>query len=127
VAGAEISSIPLAPLKVMLQQGPAGIPSLLMGAVMTLMGLSMWFSPQYRALAGIVTVLLAAAALVLSNLGGFLFGTVLGIVGGSLAFAWQTHPPPDPAPRAEPPHKEEQADGPIPDTGASGRTADSPA
>ncbi|MFJ7158231.1 DUF6114 domain-containing protein [Streptomyces sp. NPDC101118] len=89
LAGAEISVLPLAPLKVMLHQGVAGIPSVLMGLLMILMGLTAWFAPHHRSLAGIVTALLACAALVLSNLGGFLIGTVLGIVGGGLTFAWR--------------------------------------
>ncbi|MEK8174209.1 DUF6114 domain-containing protein [Streptomyces sp. M19] len=113
VAGAEICSIPLAPLKVMLKQGVAGIPSVLMGLVMVVLGLSAWFAPQHRGLAGVLTVMVSAAALVLSNLGGFLFGTVVGILGGSLIFGWQPTgvaasstaapprriPPPCPAPR----------------------------
>lgn len=89
LAGAEICALPLAPLKVMLQQGIAGVPSVLMGLVMILMGLSAWFTPQHRTLAGVLTVLGATAALVMSNLGGFLLGTVLGILGGALIFAWQ--------------------------------------
>ncbi|MFI1156892.1 DUF6114 domain-containing protein [Streptomyces sioyaensis] len=89
LAGAELCAIPLAPLKIMLQQGIAGIPSVLMGLVMIVMGLSAWFTPHYRGLAGVLTVLCAAAALVMSNLGGFLIGTVLGILGGSMMFAWQ--------------------------------------
>ncbi|WP_030815587.1 DUF6114 domain-containing protein [Streptomyces sp. NRRL S-337] len=97
VAGAEICAIPLAPLEIMLHQGIAGIPSVLMGLVMILMGLSAWFAPHYRGLAGVLTVLCAAAALVMSNLGGFLIGTVVGILGGSMIFAWQpteaTEPP----------------------------------
>ncbi|MEV4923544.1 DUF6114 domain-containing protein [Streptomyces roseoverticillatus] len=99
LAGAEISAIPLAPLKIMLHQGIAGIPSVLMGLVMVLMGLSAWFAPQYRALAGVVTVMIAAAALVMSNLGGFLFGTILGVIGGGMVFAWQ---PVAPVPAPEP-------------------------
>ncbi|CAM5557065.1 hypothetical protein SABIM44S_04161 [Streptomyces abikoensis] len=99
LAGAEISVIPLAPLKIMLHQGIAGIPSVLMGLVMVLMGLSAWFAPQYRSLAGVVTVMIAAAALVMSNLGGFLFGTILGVIGGGMVFAWQpTAPVPAPEP-----------------------------
>ncbi|MFI0905538.1 DUF6114 domain-containing protein [Streptomyces sioyaensis] len=92
LAGAELCAIPLAPLKIMLQQGIAGIPSVLMGLVMIVMGLSAWFTPHYRGLAGVLTVLCAAAALVMSNLGGFLLGTVLGILGGSMMFAWQPAP-----------------------------------
>lgn len=96
LAGTEICLIPLAPMKVMLQQGIAGIPSVLMGLVMIVMGLSAWFAPHYRGLAGVLTVLMAAAALVMSNLGGFLIGTVLGILGGALMFAWQPVPAPEP-------------------------------
>ncbi|WP_327372536.1 DUF6114 domain-containing protein [Streptomyces sp. NBC_01216] len=89
LAGAEICALPLAPLKVMLTQGVAGIPSVLMGLVVIVLGISVWCAPHYRALAGIVTTLIATAALVLSNLGGFLIGTLLGILGGGLMFAWQ--------------------------------------
>ncbi|THA82956.1 hypothetical protein E6U81_18205 [Streptomyces sp. A0592] len=115
LAGAWICVLPLAPLKVMLQQGVAGIPSVLMGIVMVVLGLTAWFSPPQRALAGVLTTLIATAALVLSNLGGFLIGTLLGILGGGLMFAWQPYaarhaggaapaaePDPDP-PRATPP------------------------
>ncbi|MFG2529050.1 DUF6114 domain-containing protein [Streptomyces sp. NPDC048516] len=96
LAGAEICAIPLAPLKIMLQQGIAGIPSVLMGLVMIVMGLSAWFAPHYRGLAGVLTVLCAAAALVMSNLGGFLIGTIIGILGGSMIFAWQPVDPAEP-------------------------------
>ncbi|MEV7526277.1 DUF6114 domain-containing protein [Streptomyces sp. NPDC091371] len=102
LAGAWICVLPLAPLKVMLQQGVAGIPSVLMGAVMIVLGLTAWFSPAQRGLAGVLTTLIAMAALVLSNLGGFLIGTLLGILGGGLMFAWQpfreASPPPAPLP-----------------------------
>lgn len=91
LAGAEICALPLAPLKIMLQQGVAGIPSVLMGIVMIVLGLTAWFSPPQRALAGVLTTLIATAALVLSNLGGFLIGTLLGILGGGLMFAWQPY------------------------------------
>ncbi|MFH8556790.1 DUF6114 domain-containing protein [Streptomyces celluloflavus] len=97
IAGAEICAIPLAPLKIMLQQGIAGIPSVLMGLVMILMGLSAWFAPHYRGLAGILTVLCAMASLVMSNLGGFLIGTVIGILGGAMIFAWRPVPTSEPA------------------------------
>ncbi|WP_223837575.1 DUF6114 domain-containing protein [Streptomyces venezuelae] len=94
LAGAEICVLPLAPLKVMLTQGVAGIPSVLMGLVMIVLGLTAWFAPHYRTLAGVLTTLIATAALVLSNLGGFLIGTLLGILGGGLMFAWQHTPSP---------------------------------
>ncbi|WP_052865619.1 DUF6114 domain-containing protein [Streptomyces niger] len=116
LAGLEICVIPLAPLKVMLQQGIAGIPSVLMGLVMIVMGLTAWFAPHYRGLAGVLTVLMAAAALVMSNLGGFFIGTVLGIVGGGLMFAWQPVPAPEPA-AADPSAADPAADGAAAATG----------
>ncbi|WKX70096.1 DUF6114 domain-containing protein [Streptomyces sp. XD-27] len=88
-AGAEIAAIPLAPMKVMVLQGVTGVVSVLLGLVLVLMGLSAWFAPHYRGLAGVLAVMVAAAALVLSNLGGFFLGTVLGVIGGSLVFGWQ--------------------------------------
>ncbi|MGW5848649.1 DUF6114 domain-containing protein [Streptomyces sp. NPDC055254] len=91
LAGAEICVLPLAPMKIMLQQGVAGIPSVLMGVVMIVLGLTAWFSPAQRGLAGVLTTLIATSALVLSNLGGFLIGTLLGILGGGLMFAWQPY------------------------------------
>ncbi|MGI5337788.1 DUF6114 domain-containing protein [Streptomyces sp. CA-181903] len=107
LAGAEICAIPLGPLKIMLVQGITGILSILMGLVMIMMGLSAWFAPSYRMFAGIVTVMCAAAALVLSNLGGFLLGTLLGVIGGSMVFAWQPHQqrqPHQPPHPQQPPH-----------------------
>ncbi|WP_328302263.1 DUF6114 domain-containing protein [Streptomyces sp. NBC_00435] len=105
LAGAEICALPLAPLKIMLQQGVAGIPSVLMGIVMIVLGITAWFSPAQRSLAGVLTTLIATAALVLSNLGGFLIGTLLGILGGGLMFAWQPYgaQPAAASPTAEPP------------------------
>ncbi|MFD7628631.1 DUF6114 domain-containing protein [Streptomyces sp. NPDC059851] len=94
LAGAEICVLPLAPLKVMLQQGVAGLPSVLMGLVLIVLGLTAWFAPAQRGLAGVLTTLIATAALVLSNLGGFLIGTLLGILGGGLMFAWQPYAAP---------------------------------
>ncbi|URN11521.1 DUF6114 domain-containing protein [Streptomyces radiopugnans] len=94
----EIAAIPLAPMKVMLHQGVAGAASVLLGAVLIVLGLSAWFTPHYRTLTGILTAMIAAAALVLSNLGGFLIGTVAGLIGGGLVFGWQPRTAPAPEP-----------------------------
>ncbi|MFD9307619.1 DUF6114 domain-containing protein [Streptomyces sp. NPDC060048] len=121
LAGAEICALPLAPLKIMLQQGVAGIPSVLMGLVMIVLGLTAWFSPSQRSLAGVLTTLIATAALVLSNLGGFLIGTLLGILGGGLMFAWQPYAVSRPGaaqdPEPEPPEGR-AGSGPEPDDAA---------
>ena len=92
----EILIIPLAPLSVIIHQGIAGISSLLMGVLMILMGLVMWFQPQLRSIAGIATVLFALTSFVTSNFGGFLIGMLLGIMGGALSFAWTPNESPAP-------------------------------
>jgi Family of unknown function (DUF6114) len=89
VSGVEIGLLPLAPMKVMLHQGTAGLLTVVLAAIVVVLGLSGVFTPQHRQLAGIITVILATAALVLSNLGGFFFGTLLGVIGGALMFAWR--------------------------------------
>ena len=47
---------------------------------------------ELRLAAGIVTVLLSLVALVVTNLGGFLVGTILSLLGGALAVAWTNEP-----------------------------------
>ncbi|MFE6775045.1 DUF6114 domain-containing protein [Streptomyces sp. NPDC057702] len=121
VAGVEIAAIPLAPLRVMVLQGVTGFVSVLMGLVLVLMGLSAWFAPYYRGLAGVLAVLVAAGALVLSNLGGFFVGTIVGVLGGSLVFAWQPLPPPE-APRP-PPTQPEGIGTPAPRDATTSGTA----
>jgi hypothetical protein len=75
------------------QQGIAGIGTWLMAALMALMALVMWFQPHLRVIAGVSTILFALASFLTSNLGGFLLGMLLGLVGGSLAVAWDFHKP----------------------------------
>ncbi|MFE2125022.1 DUF6114 domain-containing protein [Streptomyces amritsarensis] len=124
LAGAWICVLPLAPLKVMLQQGVAGIPSVLMGIVMVVLGLTAWFSPSQRALSGVLTTLIATAALVLSNLGGFLIGTLLGILGGGLMFAWQPYAAQRAAGAAPAADPDRTADGPADRTAGPDPTPD---
>jgi len=100
VAGAELLLIPLPmdSIGLIVHIGIGGISGILIGAVLMVAGLLLWFHPVQRMFYSIVAVLLAIAALVASNLGGFLIGTILGVVGGSLGFAW-TPLPPGTAPR----------------------------
>lgn len=65
-----------------------GVSALLIGTIMIICGVSMWIRHQFRFVAGVVTMLLALVALVTANLGSFLIGTILGLVGGGLAIAW---------------------------------------
>ncbi len=60
----------------------------ILGGALVLFGAVAWFAPHYSGLVGILGVLAALAAFVGANLGGFLVGTVLGIVGGSMVWGW---------------------------------------
>ncbi|MBO0843234.1 MAG: hypothetical protein J2O46_08615 [Nocardioides sp.] len=60
----------------------------ILGGGIALFGLVAWFAPLYRALCGVAIFLLALGAFVGANLGGYLIGTILGIIGGSMVWAW---------------------------------------
>lgn len=66
----------------------AGAGSLIIGVLLIVLGLTMWFQPQSRVFAGIAAILLALVSLVVSNIGGFLVGFLLGLIGGALGVAW---------------------------------------
>lgn len=66
----------------------AGAGSLIIGVLLVVLGLTMWFQPQSRVFAGIAAILLALVSLVVSNFGAFLIGFLLGLIGGALGVAW---------------------------------------
>lgn len=106
-----------------------GVSALLIGTIMIICGVSMWIRKQFRFSAGVVTVLLALVALVTANLGSFLIGTILGLVGGGLAIAWTDRTPEpaaaaaDDASGAEP---TSEVDAPAPPTSAPQQRQASP-
>lgn len=65
-----------------------GSSSLVIGVLLMVLGLTMWFQPLVRIFAGVATILLALVSIPVSNFGGFLIGFLLALVGGSLAVAW---------------------------------------
>jgi hypothetical protein len=69
-----------------------GVSALLIGGLLAICAVSLWVQPKFRLAAGIVTVLLSLVALVVTNLGGFLAGTLLSLLGGALAVAWTNEP-----------------------------------
>lgn len=66
----------------------AGSGSLIIGVLLFVLGLTMWFQAQVRIFAGVASILLALVSLVVSNFGGFLAGFLLALFGGALAVAW---------------------------------------
>ncbi|GAA1667237.1 hypothetical protein GCM10009765_15900 [Fodinicola feengrottensis] len=90
-AGVEIVFYPLAPLATMISIGTAAVAGLTIGLILITAGLFFWFAPQQRMFISIVTMLCSLASLVLSNLGGFIVGMMLGLIGSSMAFGWRPY------------------------------------
>lgn len=112
IAGLELVSIPLGPMTFTVQQSLAGIASWLVGVLLVALGVLVWVQPQHRLFYGILTILLALVSFLTSNLGGFLLGMLLGIVGGALIFGW--------TPEQMRPNGRHHAEPPPPDSKGSG-------
>lgn len=65
-----------------------GLSAMVIGVLLVCCGLSFWTRREFRIPAGVVTLLLSVAAIVTANLGSFLIGTLLGVVGAALGIAW---------------------------------------
>lgn len=76
------------PIALAIQAGFNATAGYMLGGGLILFGLVAWFAPFYSKLVGILGVLVALAAFVGANLGGFLLGTILGILGGSMVWGW---------------------------------------
>lgn len=66
----------------------AGAAAAVIGCVLILMGLMVWFQPQFRIYAGVTAMVCGFISFVTSNLGGFFMGLLCVTIGGSLALAW---------------------------------------
>ncbi|AXK35492.1 hypothetical protein DVA86_25415 [Streptomyces armeniacus] len=66
----------------------AGAGSLIIGVLLVVLGLTMWYQPHSRVFAGVAAILLALVSLVVSNFGAFLIGFLLGLIGGALGVSW---------------------------------------
>ncbi|MEH7417883.1 DUF6114 domain-containing protein [Neobacillus drentensis] len=71
--------------------GSIAIIGLLFGGVITLIGMVAVFFPNASKILGIFTIFLSILS-VIGALGGFLVGTLFGIVGGALLMAWRLEP-----------------------------------
>ncbi|RBM20512.1 hypothetical protein DEH69_08035 [Streptomyces sp. PT12] len=66
----------------------AGAGSLVIGVLLVVLGLTMWFQPHVRIFAGVAAILLALVSLIVSNFGGFVVGYLFGLIGGGMSVAW---------------------------------------
>ncbi|WP_324605636.1 DUF6114 domain-containing protein [Streptomyces sp. NRRL S-350] len=88
LGGAEVLFTLKAPLPVVLHVGMQGLAGYLVPAVMVLCGLLILFNPAQRLFYSILAVLASLGSWITSNMGGFLLGMLLGVVGSCLTFGW---------------------------------------
>lgn len=92
LGGVPIAYFPYATLKLgtmsLTMATTAGAGSLIIGILLWTLGLTMWFQQATRFFAGVAAILLALVSLVVSNIGGFVVGFLLAMIGGALAISW---------------------------------------
>lgn len=76
-----------------------GSASLIIGVLLMVLGVSMWFQPAVRVFAGVAAIMLGLVSLVVSNFGGLVVGFLLALFGGGMSTAWA---PGEAAPKAQP-------------------------
>jgi hypothetical protein len=73
----------------------AGAGSLIIGVLLVVLGISLWFQKHIRIFAGVAAILLGLVSLPVSNFGGFIIGFLLALIGGAMAVSWAPGAPPE--------------------------------
>ncbi|MGW0580046.1 DUF6114 domain-containing protein [Streptomyces sp. NPDC002920] len=72
----------------------AGAGSLIIGVLLVVLGVTLWFQKHIRTFAGVAAILLGLVSLPVSNFGGFIVGFLFALIGGGMAVAWAPGVPP---------------------------------
>lgn len=88
LGGAEILLSEQASVSVVLKAGAESLAGYVLPVVMVVCGLLILFNPLHRLFYSVIAVLCSLATWITSNLGGFVIGMLLGVVGSCLAFGW---------------------------------------
>jgi Family of unknown function (DUF6114) len=117
LAGVEMFLTVWAPLAVVVHVGMQGFIGYLLPILLAVLGLLLLANPAQHLFYSLVAAVLSLASWLTSNLGGFIFGLLMGVIGSALAFAWspdkyrvamaRTQPPPADQP---PPPRQERLD-----------------
>lgn len=75
-------------LDVALASGVTGVAGYVLPGIMILCGLLLLFSPAQRIFYSIVGLLASLGSWATSNMGAFMVGTVIGVIGSTMAFGW---------------------------------------
>jgi hypothetical protein len=88
LSGLIILAVPVQLYEVAATPGSMIVVGLLLGGITLLMGVLAFIMPKLSTLLGSLAIL-AAVLSIMGALGGFLIGTILGIIGGSICIAWK--------------------------------------
>lgn len=88
LAGLLILYIPVQLFAIAFIPGSFVFIGFLFGGLIIIMGILNYIYPQFSTVFGVVGIFLSVLS-VMGALGGFIVGTILGIIGGSLSIAWQ--------------------------------------
>lgn len=78
---------------------PGGSAAALVATVLGCCGATAWWRPEFKTAAGVVAMVAALVAIVATNLGGLIIGSVLAVLGAAAVLAWTPTPR---SPRAAP-------------------------
>ncbi|WP_282793553.1 DUF6114 domain-containing protein [Streptomyces sp. CC224B] len=92
LGGAELLLVPLSPLTVLVSLGIGGIAAIGIGIGLMVAGLFLWLLPHTHHYVSVNAMILSVLSFAATNLGGFLVGMVLGIVGSAMGFGWTPVP-----------------------------------
>jgi hypothetical protein len=66
----------------------AGAGALIIGVLLVVLGLTMWFQSVVRVFAGVASIMLGLVSIPVANFGGIVVGFLLALLGGALSIAW---------------------------------------
>ncbi|AEW99519.1 hypothetical protein SCATT_p13260 (plasmid) [Streptantibioticus cattleyicolor NRRL 8057 = DSM 46488] len=87
-AGVELAYPPLRHPEFLGLQGLGGTSALLIAAALTGCGVLVLCRPRHASVIGVAAVVLGLVSCPMANLGGFVVGMVLAVLGGAFALAW---------------------------------------
>ncbi|MEV0527682.1 DUF6114 domain-containing protein [Streptomyces sp. NPDC050439] len=92
LGGAELLLVPLSPLTVLVSLGLGGLAAIGIGLALITAGIFLWLLPHAHHYVSVNALILSVLSFAATNLGGFLVGMALGIVGSAMGFGWTPVP-----------------------------------
>ncbi|MEV8319700.1 DUF6114 domain-containing protein [Streptomyces sp. NPDC059900] len=92
LGGTELLLVPLSPLTVLVSLGLGGLAAIGIGLALIAAGIFLWLLPHAHHYVSVNALILSVLSFAATNLGGFLVGMVLGIIGSAMGFGWTPVP-----------------------------------